>query len=66
MGDLGRWVAREMGGLWRWVAQGDGWLGSWVAKLVAPSCYGSSLGSNSDIFQEYKMGNISKGVANTL
>jgi hypothetical protein len=71
---LGRWVAklREMGGQVReWVAK----LGRWVAKLVremdgelgsAPACYGSSLGSNPDNSQEYKMGDISKGVANTL
>jgi hypothetical protein len=31
----------------------------------APACYGSSLGSNPDISQKYKMGDISKGVANT-
>jgi hypothetical protein len=45
-----------------------------VAKLTeiggqvgrAPTCYGSSLGSNPDISQKYKMGDISKGVANTL
>ncbi len=36
----------------------DGYIGN------APACYGSSLGSNSDIFQRYKMGDISKGVAN--
>jgi hypothetical protein len=54
--------------------QGDGWLrkvtksGRWVAKWVAqPACYGSSsLGSNQDISQKYKMVDISKGVANTL
>jgi hypothetical protein len=35
-----------------------------VAKLVAqPACYGSSLGSNPDISQKYKMGDISKEVA---
>jgi hypothetical protein len=35
---------------------GDGWLqvGS------APACYGSSLGSNPDISQKYKMGDINK------
>jgi len=38
-----------------------------VAKLVAqPACYISSLGSNPDISQKYKMGDMSKGVANTL
>jgi hypothetical protein len=42
-------------------SEGDGWLcGS------APSCYGISLGSNPDISQKYTMGDISKGVANTL
>jgi hypothetical protein len=30
----------------------------------APVCYGSSLGSNPDISQKYKMGEISKGMAN--
>jgi hypothetical protein len=48
---------------------GDRWLswGRWVAKLEmggylggAPTCYGSSLGSNLDVSQ---MRNISKGVA---
>jgi hypothetical protein len=39
-------------------------MGRWVAKL--PTCYGSSLGSNSDISQIYKMGDITKGMANTL
>jgi hypothetical protein len=39
-------------------------LGRRVAKLVsAPAYYGSSLGSNPDISQKYKMGDISKGVA---
>jgi hypothetical protein len=37
-----------------------------VSKLVAPACCGSSLGSNPDISQKYKMGDISNGVANTL
>jgi hypothetical protein len=32
----------------------------------APACYGSSLGSNPDSSQKYKMGDISKGLANTL
>jgi hypothetical protein len=32
----------------------------------APACYGSSLGSKADISQKYKMGDINKGVANTL
>jgi hypothetical protein len=31
----------------------------------APDCYGRS-GSNPDISQKFKMGDISKGVANTL
>ncbi len=38
-------------------------LGRWVAKLVA--CYVSSLFSNTEISQNYIMGDISKGVANT-
>jgi hypothetical protein len=33
---------------------------------IAPACFGSSLGSNPDISQKYKVGDISKGVANTL
>jgi hypothetical protein len=42
-------------------------LGRWVAKLVsAPAYYGSSLDSNPDNSQKYKMGDIRKGVANTL
>jgi hypothetical protein len=32
----------------------------------APACYGSSLGVNRDISQKYKIGDISKGVPNTL
>jgi hypothetical protein len=32
----------------------------------APACYGSSLSSNPDIYQKFKMGGISIGVANTL
>jgi hypothetical protein len=31
-----------------------------------PVCYGSSLDSNPDISKKYKVGKISKGVANTL
>jgi len=34
--------------------------------VSAPACYGSSLGSNPGISQNYKMGDISKGVAKTL
>ncbi len=70
----GRWVAKS--GRWvakigRWVTKSGKWVaksGRWVAKLVAqPACYGSnSPGSNPDISQKYKMGDISKGVANTL
>jgi hypothetical protein len=35
---------------------------------MQPACFGTSLGSNPDISQKNKieMGNISKGVANTL
>ncbi len=48
--------------------------GRWVAKLremggqvgSAPACYGSSLGSNPDMSQKYKMCDISKGLVNTL
>jgi hypothetical protein len=29
-----------------------------------PDCYGSSFSSNPDISQKYKIGDISKGVAN--
>jgi hypothetical protein len=36
----------------------------WVARRAA--CYGSSLGSNQNIYQKPKTGAISKGVANTL
>jgi hypothetical protein len=61
---IGRWVAKKE----------DGWLsGRWVAKREmggyfdsAPACYGIYLGSNPDISQKYKMGDISKGIANTL
>jgi hypothetical protein len=41
--------------------KGDG-----ATKLVAPACNGSPLGSNPDVFQKYKMGDIRKGVSNTL
>jgi hypothetical protein len=69
---------REMGGkVERWVAKkGDGWLssGRWVAKLremgglvgSASVCYGSPLGSNPEISQKYKMGGMSKGMADIL
>ncbi len=48
-----------------------GLAGRWVDKFremsgsvgSAPACYGSSLGSNPDISQKYKMCDISKGVA---
>ncbi len=33
-------------------------MGGYVGS--APACYGSYLGSNPDIFQKYKMGDISK------
>jgi hypothetical protein len=39
-------------------------MGGYVGN--APAYYGSSLGSNADISQKYTMGDISKGVANTL
>ncbi len=43
------------------LTKGDTSLGRWVARLVA---LGSSLGSNQDISQKYKMGDISTGAAN--
>ncbi len=48
--------------------QGDGWLSREMGGKVgiAPACYSSSLGSNQDISQKYKMGGISKVVVNTL
>jgi hypothetical protein len=58
----GRWVGK-------WVAKlgGDGWLGrEWVAKLVARLLATAALGLNLDISEKYKMGDISKGAANTL
>jgi hypothetical protein len=37
------------------------WAGKWVAKFgSAPAYYGSSLGSNPDDSQKYKMGDIGK------
>jgi hypothetical protein len=36
-------------------------MGGYVGS--APACYGSSLVSNPDISQKYKIGDISKGVA---
>jgi hypothetical protein len=52
----GRWVTklREMGGK--------------VGSAPACACHGMqlSIGSNQDISQKYKMGDISKGVANKL
>ncbi len=59
MAKLGRRVAK----LERWVAklrEMGGKVGS------APACYSGSLGSNPDNSQNYKMGDISKGVANTI
>jgi hypothetical protein len=43
-------LVRDMGGL----------------VVSAPACHGSSLGSNPDLSQKYKMGDINKGVAKTL
>jgi hypothetical protein len=34
--------------------------------MVAPAFYSSSLGSNLDISQKYKMGHIGKGVTSPL
>jgi hypothetical protein len=70
---LGGWVAK-LGG---WAAKLGCRVaksGGWVAKLrgmggsvgSAPAYYGSSLGSNPDISQKYKMGDINKGVATTF
>jgi hypothetical protein len=39
-------------------------MGGYVGS--APACYGSSLGSNPDISQKYKMGDLSKVMAYTL
>jgi hypothetical protein len=42
-------------------------LGRWVANLVANLLATAALGGRiHDIAQNYKMGDISKGVANTL
>jgi hypothetical protein len=38
----------------------------WEIVGSALACYGSSLCSNPDISQKYKMGDISKEVSNTL
>ncbi len=61
----GRWEAKQGYG---WLSQGDGRLSREMGGYVgsAPACYDSSLGSNPDISQIYKMGEISKGVANIL
>jgi hypothetical protein len=40
-------------------------IGGWVGSASMPACYVSSLGSNPDISKNYKMGDKSKGVANT-
>jgi hypothetical protein len=45
-----------------YLQQGDEWL----RKYSMPAFSGSSLGSNPDINQKYKIGDISKGVANAL
>ncbi len=45
-------------------SKGDEWLTGSVGS--APACDASSLGSNPDIYQKYKMVDISKKVANTL
>ncbi len=72
MARLEGWVAKLEG----WVAQLEGW-GSplevwcgesegWVTKLVARLSYSSSLGSNPDISQKYKMDDTSKAAAKAL
>jgi hypothetical protein len=64
-GKARRWVAK----FGKWVAK-SGYgrlrreLGVYVGGVSA--CHGNSLGSNPDISQNYIMGGISKGVANTL
>jgi hypothetical protein len=56
------WFCREMGGyIWRWVVKYP-----LLDYLSYTACYGSSLGSNPDISQKYKIGDINKGVANAL
>ncbi len=49
-------------GAWAWLSfrEIDGKFGR------APAYYSISLGSNPDISQKYKIGDISKGVANKL
>jgi hypothetical protein len=49
---------REVGG--KVVREMDGKVGS------TPTCYCSSLGSNPSISRKYKIGDRSKGAANTL
>jgi hypothetical protein len=44
--------------------EGDGWLSWYRYKRTRLLRYLS--GSNQDIYQKYKMGDISKGVINTL
>jgi hypothetical protein len=41
-------------------------LPNWYILIELPACNRSSPGSNPDISQKYKIGVISKGVANTL
>jgi hypothetical protein len=43
-----------------------GWVAKLAALLLATGSLHSSLDSNPDISQKYKMGDISKGLANTL
>jgi hypothetical protein len=54
---FGKWEAKLVGGGWlslrRWVAKFRG-MGGQVDS--APACYGSSLGSNPDISQKFKIG----------
>ncbi len=60
MDKLRRWVTK----LGIWVSK----FGRWVAKLVVRLLVLRQLllGSNPDMSLEYKMCNISRGVANTL
>jgi hypothetical protein len=50
----------------QWTVEGDGWLSREKGGQVGSALYSSSLGSNPGISQNYNMGDISKGVGNTL
>jgi hypothetical protein len=59
-GYVGRLVAMQRDGWLRTRREMGGYVGG------PPACFDSSLGSNPDISQKYKMGDISKGVASTF